>query len=483
MMKNKNLQLITVIGDGIIGKATALKLAQAGQDICLIKSMSKPYGYASAAAGAMLGVFGEVTANANTPLDQHELDFRFASAKMYPDWLQELQEISGIETHDILNCGTTIIANSVGPQDLTHLHAIEAALQHYKVSYSHVVQQDVPFLKPHQSSAIIDALYIPTEGYVNSVRLNHILDTAIDNHPKISVVEGWCEQITKNADVFAMHLSASQILYTEKLIIAAGVGTNDLLRPFRQHALKSTPQIIVAKGVGVTFEYPHDLTGVIRTPNRGFACGVHIIPQNHNTFYLGATNRVTTNPNLLQGVLLSEMHFLLDTVVREINADLKLANLQSVTHGSRPLASDHYPLIGKTDVPHLYIATGTYRNGILMAPLVAQLVTDAVLDHEATFHHHFSPERSTDFVSIIEANKAKIFENSIKEYIELLHEPGGYLPYANAKEAEIVMSRLIQATLLNEHNETGMFIRDMFNQYPIAEIWPEIFVRLKLNNL
>jgi glycine/D-amino acid oxidase-like deaminating enzyme len=50
--------------------------------------------------------------------------------------------------------------------------------------------------------------------------------------------------------------------------------------------------------------------------------------------------------------------------------------------GLRPATTDELPVIGPSSVmPNLMYATGHYRNGVLLAPLTAQLVADAMLDN------------------------------------------------------------------------------------------------------
>ena len=56
------------------------------------------------------------------------------------------------------------------------------------------------------------------------------------------------------------------------------------------------------------------------------------------------------------------------------------ASLLSARVGLRPGNPDPLPIIGwSSAVPRLMYATGHYRNGILLAPLTAQLVADAML--------------------------------------------------------------------------------------------------------
>ena len=57
------------------------------------------------------------------------------------------------------------------------------------------------------------------------------------------------------------------------------------------------------------------------------------------------------------------------------------AGFRGARVGLRPATSDYLPIIGASNVvPKLMYATGHYRNGVLLAPLTAQLVADAILD-------------------------------------------------------------------------------------------------------
>ncbi|GAB3845706.1 hypothetical protein GCM10029963_24400 [Micromonospora andamanensis] len=69
------------------------------------------------------------------------------------------------------------------------------------------------------------------------------------------------------------------------------------------------------------------------------------------------------------------MHALLHSAIHEVNVGFRTSRITSMTYGLRPLTSDHKPLIGATGHDGVHIATGTYRNGILMAPLIADLIT------------------------------------------------------------------------------------------------------------
>jgi glycine/D-amino acid oxidase-like deaminating enzyme len=62
----------------------------------------------------------------------------------------------------------------------------------------------------------------------------------------------------------------------------------------------------------------------------------------------------------------------------------------------RPDTPDHLPIIGPTEMKGLMMATGHYRNGILLAPVTAKIVRDWIVNGKAEFSAEtFSPLRFT----------------------------------------------------------------------------------------
>src|SRR4029077_616360 len=80
--------------------------------------------------------------------------------------------------------------------------------------------------------------------------------------------------------------------------------------------------------------------------------------------------------------------------VLELAPALASAQLIDSWAGLRPGTPDNLPILGPTDVRGLYMATGHYRNGILLAPATARLLTDLVLGRTAALNiEAFSPLR------------------------------------------------------------------------------------------
>jgi glycine oxidase len=73
---------------------------------------------------------------------------------------------------------------------------------------------------------------------------------------------------------------------------------------------------------------------------------------------------------------------------------LKSADLADARAGLRPKSPDDLPLIGRSRVvPGLIYATGHYRNGVLLAPLTADLVRRLALDPGASTRPELEPSR------------------------------------------------------------------------------------------
>ena len=142
---------------------------------------------------------------------------------------------------------------------------------------------------------------------------------------------------------------------------------------------KTVPRLLPGKGVSLTADGLSDaFPYVLRTPNRDFACGSHVVPRGDGRVYLGATNRISTTPGGTPGITLGEVHSLLHSAIHEINTGFRTANVRSFTFGMRPLTLDHRPMLGHTGVPPDLVHHGARRAPALRAgPAPRRVRTDA----------------------------------------------------------------------------------------------------------
>jgi glycine oxidase len=80
----------------------------------------------------------------------------------------------------------------------------------------------------------------------------------------------------------------------------------------------------------------------------------------------------------------------------ELAPNLANAQIVETWAGLRPATPDNLPILGPTEVEGLFIATGHYRNGILLAPVTAKIVCDWILNKTMTATAIFSPMRFSE---------------------------------------------------------------------------------------
>jgi glycine oxidase len=62
--------------------------------------------------------------------------------------------------------------------------------------------------------------------------------------------------------------------------------------------------------------------------------------------------------------------------------------------GLRPGTPDDLPIIGPTETPDMFVASGHFRNGILLAPVTAQIMAELIQERPAPLDiSAFSPAR------------------------------------------------------------------------------------------
>jgi len=434
-----------VVGAGIVGLAIAQRLVSQGLKVSVLHRSYDEGGMASYAAGAMLGAFGEVSIESATPYGELELAFRVEAARLYPDWIKELIEE---EKEVLIRSGTFLVANAYGRNDSKNLAAIETALLNYKEPYEVVGKEDIAGYLPSRGMELQRAIFIPGENYVDATKLMALLKKRLTAHSACQFFDFLVTGLiySDDGEVRGVEVEGGQRFEAENVILAAGVGSSALYENAPHHV--KSPKLIPGKGVGIVLQTDMTFSHVIRSPNRHFACGVHLVPRSDKEVYIGATNRTASCPGTSPGASVEEVHDILHEAVHEINTNLESANILQLSAGSRPLAVDSRPVIGKTNVKGLYLATGTYRNGVLMAPLIADLIASEIrgapIEKWAPFSPGYAERRPSaeDFKKLIHAGAEGI--------ASFLPQPHGKLPYNRENELRDFLEVLFALALVDK---------------------------------
>ena len=366
---------LAVVGSGVIGAATTLRLGQAGHRVTWVTGSDQRT--ASAASGAMLAVYSEVSAHQDSGTVEVEVGARRQGLDRWHPWLDELSVATTPGIH--------VVARTAA--DLAGLEAIRAAAIKHGGSVEDVDPAAVPGLRPDAGSEPVSAVLLPEEASLDSGALLAALRAAIERLPQVEVVAD--DALTVDSD--GVHTRTSGLVSCAQVVLATGAHTHEVL--VRSGLAGLLPPLLGGRGISVLVRATDPTPGCVRTPNRAFACGLHVVPRTDGLTYLGATNRLTTAPEPAVGPQLSELDDLIGGCVRELDRRLRRAEVVSTSVGNRPVTPDRLPLVGRTSEPWLLVATGTWRNGVVLAPLIADLVADEVSEPGAGAAHPFSALR------------------------------------------------------------------------------------------
>jgi glycine oxidase len=145
-------------------------------------------------------------------------------------------------------------------------------------------------------------------------------------------------------------------------------------------------RVIPARGQIVELELPAPpLSHVV------FGPGAYLVPRDDGRVLIGSTVEfVGYRREVTAGAVRDLLAHALALV-----PSLERASLRATWSNFRPYTKDELPLLGPSKIPGLFLSTGHYRNGILLAPISAEIVRAAVLGQRAPLGlSAFSPERA-----------------------------------------------------------------------------------------
>lgn len=373
---------VIVVGSGIVGAAIVWRLAQEGRRVQWVTGAGV-LGSASAAAGAMLAVYSEVSAHQGAETRELEVATRAQGRALWDEWLPAITAASGADVE--LTPGIHVVGR---PQDAANLGAIRAAAATVGARCEAVAPEDVPGLKPDRGWESAEALFLPDEASLDGRRLLDALHAANRSHGCVTAVPERAVRVDRRGTVTT---DLGSVLSGSAVVLAAGIDCGELLLASGLGELM--PNVFAGRGVSLLARSSEPIPGCVRTPNRSFACGLHLVPRADGLSYLGATNRFTTQPSHDVAPTMAELDDLMSSGVRELDARLRRAEVVAMTVGHRPVVADRLPLVGRTAEPAIFLATATWRNGFVLAPLIAELVADDLADAPEVAKHPFAATR------------------------------------------------------------------------------------------
>lgn len=450
---------VIIIGNGAIGLACAFALAdrQQGLAIGVVGPKSRPGG-ASAAAGAMLGCHGEITAHGlSTDLGRAKLSLHLRAKALWRDWLDKLSERG--PTPPLVE-GTFVIVNALsGDIEDENFSTILQQLAADGVPHQRVDGRDVPGFRPTMDARAFKVVHIPDENAIDALAYISALEQILTAMPSVTLIDDLAVALRLNLDgsVSGIQVGTGTEIHARRVLLAAGVGCQALIEQCPSLAGR-LPRIFAGVGSSIVAGQSIDpIQHVLRTPNRSFACGLHVVPRSERV-YIGATNTVWDVQEIKPR--LADIQFLLDCVIPQISESLHSCPMISTATGCRPVASDGFPLIGETPVEGLFIATGTFRDGIQLSPLLAQHMADILIGGQGIFENIFPPVREPLWMLDID----EAISLCARHYLSVFYENGCRLPKVGWEE---FLLELLQKE-----------VRDIFREYGKDHLPPIDFIHL-----
>jgi glycine oxidase len=434
-----------VVGGGIVGMSVAWELGRRcqGARTLLVTERSSVLS-ASAAAGVMLSGYAETTVLTHaTAAGTAKAKLRLDGARLWPEWLATVNEVGGSQVD--LEDHTVVILNPVGGTlDEFNFAAILAELNAAGEPYETIAPLDLP-LRPAPHGRPLRAIGIPSERWVDGPAVLRTVATALSRLPSLELVQAASVSIAAQAPSGGCSLRiGDKRVEAGETVLASGYRTSMLLG-FDNELAASIPRMLGGCGTAFRCEMPALRpmpTVAVRTPNRAFACGLHALSWgNSGVCYVGATNNVQANVD--GKPLVTDIGFLVDCAVAQIDRRLARATLGEIRLGARPVTEDSFPLLGRTTRRGLWLATGTFRDGFLCAPVLARRLVDAILAQRLTLAglEAFVPCRSPISPCSVEA----AIRAAVDNYLAIAFERGARLPavggwvedFAGAIEARV----------------------------------------------
>ncbi|WP_443054030.1 glycine oxidase ThiO [Streptomyces sp. NBC_00670] len=369
---------VLVVGGGLIGLVTAWRAALRGLAVAVVDP--EPGGGAARVAAGMLAAVTELHHG-----EQTLLALNLESARRYPGFAAELTEATG---HDLgyRRCGTLAVA--LDADDRAHLRELHALQGRSGLDSEWLSGRECRRLEPMLAPGVRGGLRVDGDHQIDPRRLAAALVVACER-AGVVLHRAWAERLTLAGDRATGVVTGDGTALTAGQVVLAAGSAGGRLAGVPDAVL---PPVRPVKGQVVRLTVPKRhapfLSRTVRAVVRGSQ--VYLVPRENGELVLGATSEeLGWDTTVTAGgvyELLRDAHELVPGIT-----ELPLTETRA---GLRPGSPDNAPLLGPTGVDGLLLATGHYRNGVLLTPVtgdvMADVLTTGVLPEEA---RPFSPRR------------------------------------------------------------------------------------------
>lgn len=371
-----------IVGGGIIGASLAFELARMRQSV-LVLDRQEPGREASWAAAGTISPAPDRESSGITA-------FGCESFRLYPAFVSAIEsaakESAGFHPNGAIELFFDSDAEASRDQRCSQIR--EAGLNAESVSISGALHRE-PGINPSAHAA----LWISDEAYLDPRVLTRVTLSAAErtgaetrgNTEAISLIttNGRCDGVlaanTQIARAGGLGVRTAEKIEAQNVVIAAGWRSNEI--GGAETWAPSTP----VRGQMVGFGRIPGAPKIILRCEHGY-----LAPREDGRVVAGST----LEPGVLDKHPTAAGLRKIVAAAVEMAPALADAPVLETWAGLRPDSPDHLPIIGATDIKGLFIATGHYRNGMLLAPATAKYLAEWIVNGSVSkYLEPFSPLR------------------------------------------------------------------------------------------
>ena len=346
-----------VVGAGVIGLSVALRAVQAGMTV--VMADPEPGRGASWAAAGMLAPVTEVHYG-----EEALLDLNLAAARRWGRFAAELDALAGPVGY--LRSGTLLVA--ADEDDRTWAQELFEYQQSLGLDVQWLNASAAREMETVLAPGIRAGLWAPDDHQVHNRRLLEALLSAV-TAAGVRLVGEAVEEIERTGPVVTgVRLASGRSVSCPAVVLAAGCWSPLVggVPPAAVPAVRPVKGQILRLGPGS--EGPR-LRRSVRAVVEGSS--LYLVPRQDGSLVVGAT---VEEQGFDTTVLAGAVYEMLRDARRVVPAVSEMV-LDEAMAGLRPGSPDNGPVVGASvSVPGLVLATGHYRNGILLAPITADAV-------------------------------------------------------------------------------------------------------------
>ena len=353
-----------IIGAGIIGLSLAIVLRKKGLRV-LIVERGEPGREASYAAAGMLAASGDEFPKLLKPLAQE-------SARIYPEFVHELEDESGLKV-DLRHQGTiATLCNGEFPENSEllspqRLKSLEPEVQRLAMHASAAAGR--------RTSQDICAAYLPERSVDPRTLVTAAYKAARHREVDVSSAAQVRSLIIEGGHVVGVHSEKAK--YSAPIVINCAGAWAGQIAPYEFPIKPIKGQMLSVLGAPA-------LQHVIRSPK------VYLVPRSDGRLLIGST---LEDVGYRKDTDVSTLQRLFEAAV-ELVPGIASSRRHEAWAGLRPATPDELPILGETSVSGYFVAAGHYRDGILLAPVTAEVMSSIVLGESPRLDlSQFNPKR------------------------------------------------------------------------------------------